>query len=409
MISHDKYGLNVSAYGNAVAAWAEGLENSLSFDASGIPALQMAVELAPDFALAHATLAHQQMVQGLHAKADASLAKAIDLYQVVSDREASQIEVLAATMQYKNTALELALAHLENWPLDVFVFSLVIGPFGLLAVSEERSWRTGCLSLLEKYQKDWPSDDWWYLSNLGYALAECGQTAAANDVALQAWQSKPSGHCAHTLSHVHYEQGDARHGQKFLQEWLSRHRRESVHASDMRHHLVWHEALYELEHGTATQAWMTQLYEMEFDPKISDPMPLVTFADNVSFLWRCSLYNIPLNTKFSHSMFYYGLEHFPDLGYIFVDVHRVLVTALLGLDSNVNQLRSDIQQLKQTADAVYLNRLLDGAVAFTHENYSYAARCLEPILDETVHIGGSNLQRNVVHQTYARAKRLTLL
>jgi len=271
LISHDKYGMGVSANGNAVAVWRDGLEAGLSLDASGIPELQAAVELAPDFALAHTSLARQQMQYGMRAEALQSLTNAIDLYHLVSEREASQIVVLASTMEHKSNALELALAHLEQWPLDIFVFSLVVGPFGLLALSEQPCWRTGCLALLEKYRSVWPSNDWWYLSALGYALAECEQLDEAYDLATQAWQAKPTGNCAHTLSHVLHAQGDEKRGQDFLQEWLLQHRQETEYASDMRHHLAWHQALHGLQHGTATQQWMTQLYELEFDPKISAP------------------------------------------------------------------------------------------------------------------------------------------
>lgn len=395
--SNDLYGLHVSNAGPALDAWQQGLHCADTFDASGIAELRLAVEQAPSFALAHAALAKQQMFHGFAEDSRASLATAQALVREVSSRESSLIHVLTASLNFQDNALKIALAHIDQWPLDRFVFSLIVGPFGLLAFSQKHDWRETCLSLLLHHQKDWPKDDWWYLSALAFSKAECGLVEEAETLALNAWERSANGNCAHSLSHVYKEQDNAVSGTEFLKTWQN----DYGVSSDMRHHLVWHLALLELEGGAADRESMENLYRNEFDPAAADPMPLTTYSDNASILWRCSLNKIPLDLSFVQQTLDYGKYHYPELGFGFVDMHRVLLTALLGRESEVISLRSEI--LKQDKPK-YLQSLMSAALAFTAGDHADVKRYLEPILGESVLLGGSNPQRAIVIETFNAAK-----
>lgn len=394
----DFYGMSVSHSGSALDTWQAGLHCADTFDASGIAELSQAVKLAPDFALAHAALAKQQAFHGLVDDSKNSLASAQALVGDVTDREASLINILSATMSFQENALPMALIHIEQWPLDRFVFSLVVGPFGLLAFSQQSDWREKCLALLLHHQKEWPKDDWWYLSALGFSKAECGATAEAEDLGQRAWEQSANGNCAHTLSHVYKEQNDTPKGVDFLTAWLQDHQTNS----DMRHHLTWHLALLSLDSGSVNQASMTQLYRDEFDPDISDPMPLTTYSDNASILWRCALHNIPLDLSFVEQTLGYGKHHYPELGFGFADMHRVLLTALSGNEDEVTSLRTEI--LRQD-DPDYLKNLLNGVLAFTESDFASAKHYLQAVLNDTVLLGGSNPQRGVILETIIAAQK----
>ena len=409
----DNYGYTISTSGPAVDAWLEGLEAGFSFDSSGIEQHTKALELAPDFALAHAALARQQLIHGQRGQAFASLDKANSLSVKVGAREASQIAVLSASMHYQADALALALAHIDRWPLDITVFSMVVGPFGMLAFSGQAAWREDSLALLQKYQQKWPNEDWWYQSALAFALAESAQNSNSENKAMtkldfaqkkaeQSWQQKPTGNCAHTLSHIHFEQNDVKGGRAFLHDWLT----SFGQTSDMRHHLVWHDVLYELNSGEMNHVSMTELYQTEFDPKVADPMPLTTFADNASFLWLCCLHGYRFDAAYASQMIDYADQYFPSLDFSFAAVHRVLITALFGADSTTESLRSSILGLEDTRSVNYLEQLLTAATAFTFGDHSECASHLQPLLQETVLIGGSNPQRAIVQKTYDRAKQL---
>ena len=404
----DSYGLEVSAAGPAVDAWLEGLQAGFSFDNSGIEQHSRALELAPDFALGHATLARQFQIHGQREAAHKSLARACSLDAHVNEREASQINIIRASMQFQTDTLDLALAHIERWPLDITVFSMVIGPFGLLAFSGRETWRDDCVALQQKHRQTWPSEDWWYQSALAFALAEAAgpdnhsQLGAALEEAEQAWQIKATGNCAHTLSHAYHELDDVRNGRAFLQEWCASYGQ----SSDMRHHLVWHDALHEFDLGAPDAKAMTALYEAEFDPAVADPMPLTTFSDNASFLWRCCLHGAPLDTRFAQQTLAYAEEHFPSLEFGFAAVHRILVTALLGSDIETKALTTAIDDLEAKRNASYFEQLLTGAIAFTQGDYGKSQTILGPQVAHTVLMGGSNPQRAIVQQTYERAKEL---
>lgn len=396
--ANDLYGMPVSNSGTALDIWQAGLHCADTFDASGIAELSQAVKLAPNFALAHAALAKQQMFHGFVDDSKISLTAAQALVSKVTDREASSIDVLTATMNFQANALQMALTHIDQWPLDRFVFSLIVGPFGLLAFSQQADWRESCLSLLLHYQQHWPEDDWWYLSALAFSKAECGATTDAEDFGRRAWEKSPNGNCAHSLSHVYKEQDDTAKGVDFLSTWLH----DDQSSSDMRHHLVWHLALLNLESGSTDKAAMDQLYRNEFDPNISDPMPLTTYSDNASILWRCGLHNMPLELSFVEQTLDYGKHHYPELGFGFVDMHRVLLTALSGRAEEIASLRTEI--LRQD-NPDYLQNLLNGALAFTESDFASVKQYLQPVLNETVLLGGSNPQRGIVLETFNAAQK----
>ena len=149
--------------------------------------------------------------------------------------------------------------------------------------------------------------------------------------------------CAHTLSHVFKEKDDTEQGIQFLSTWLA-----NEHSSDMRHHLAWHLALLNLEGGSINKKSMDRLYREQFDPNVADPMPLTTYSDNASILWRCCLNKIPLDSSFVEQSLNYGKRYYPELGFSFVDMHRVLLTALSGKEEKVAELRESLVSLDQS-------------------------------------------------------------
>lgn len=398
-MSEDPYGLKVSSSGPAFDAWLSGLDASLAFDKSGITELENAVSLDPDFALAYATLARQQFNYGFQQEARSSLDKALAVTDSITAREASQVNVAEAAMRYNPKALEIARAHLEEWPTDVFVFSHIVGPFGLLAFSGRQNWRSECVDVLEHYRHHWPEDDWWFLATLAFSLAETGSLDQAEIAAQRALQIRPTGNCAHSMSHVHFEQEAADTAYAFLDQWISRHGRNS----DMRHHLIWHTALLDLEEGKASHESMLDLYRRELDPKVSDPQPLTTFSDNAAILWRCAAHGMPLPQEFAIDTFEYGERHYPAVGFPFADIHKIISSILTHPQDPGEELLNQLGQLEDRKTADLMTGLWQGFTAFAGEDYSAAVDWLQPLLTETVRLGGSNPQRRIVEETYFAA------
>jgi hypothetical protein len=169
----------------------------------------------------------------------------------------------------------------------------------------------------------------------------------------------------------------------------------------MRHHLVWHLALLDLESGRANSASMEELYRQEFDPEISAAMPLDNYADNASILWRCLLHDVEMDKGFARQTLDYGKQHFPDVGFSFADMHRVLLTALIGESGETDELRTILAA--KDSDG-FLSGILKAAVAFTQNDFKQAQDQFHCLLADTMLLGGSNPQRGVILESYNAAK-----
>jgi hypothetical protein len=168
---------------------------------------------------------------------------ALTLSAADTGREASAVRLLHLAMEDRNAAMAGALEHLEDWPCDAIVFSLLIGPFGLFSSSGRRDWREASLALMERHRPALPADDWWFLSNLSFSQAEAGQSALALEIGEHALGLRSTGLAAHSVSHAQLELGMKDEGLRFARDWLAGPGR----ASDMRHHISWHAAVFEYD------------------------------------------------------------------------------------------------------------------------------------------------------------------
>jgi len=257
----DSYDLEFScASEEALQAYLTGLEIARGFDAPGISELQQATIHDEDFALAHAALARQLQIHGFASEAMEHSAKSVSLKAGTTPREQSAIEVAAAAASFKPEALSMARSHVDVHPQDIFVLSYIVGPFGLLAFSGAHDWREQSMTLLKETAAAYPADDWWHITARSYAGAETGELKQARADGERAWAIRETGNCAHSLAHVHFEDGALDEGAAFINDW------ENVHGdtSDMRHHLLWHLVLLGREGGGDADELM-KMYEEELD------------------------------------------------------------------------------------------------------------------------------------------------
>ena len=398
----DNYDLELScASANACSAYLAGIDNALRLDHPGIRELTEAVDRDPDFALAHAALARQLQIHGLTEKVAGHLDRAVSLKPAATRREQSAIDVIVAAAHFREDALKLASRHTEEFPRDIFILSHIVGPFGLLAFSGQRAWREENVALLDALKNSYPADDWWYLSTLSFTAAEVGDLVAARKYGEHAWRLSENGNCAHSLAHVHFEEAAVDEGMDFIDKWLGTRGVDS----DMRHHLVWHLALLLREQG-APASELLAIYERELDPRVSDPMPLSTFSDNAALLWRCSLSGLEIPADIRQDLADYADRHYPDNGFAFADIHRIMSTALHDSDAERRALADGISRAKDysgTRLGVALVRYAEGFYAFASRDFATAIERLEPVVADSVLLGGSNPQRRIVEETYRAA------
>ena len=289
-MNRDRYDLPLTTVSESAAAfYRDGVDRMLSAWHGAAEAFDRAIAEDPAFALAHIARArlHQVNMEATEARAKASQARA--LATAASRRERQHVEIMAATIEGKpGMALTGAEQHLDEFPRDALILSLLLGAFGLYAFSGRADHDAAKLAICERHAGHY-GEDWWFLSYLGWSHTEAGHAGTGRTLTERAMALRPeNANAAHALSHALFEQGDAAEGRQFLSTWLPAHEG----ASFLHAHLWWHVALTALEAGDLDGAF--GIYQRHFTPPDSRYPPLNVFTDATSLLWRLSLAGRPV-------------------------------------------------------------------------------------------------------------------
>ncbi len=359
---HDGHGLALSTRsGEARDAYVEAIDRILALRAGVDEALARALRADPGFALAHAASGRWLQMRGDGPAARDALARAGELAAGADPRERGHVAVLARIAAGDAAgALAAARAHLDAWPRDALVLSTCSSVFGLIGLSGRPDREAEQLSLLERLAPH---------------------------------------HAAHVLAHALYEADDDARTLRELHAWLPGYPRESPLAC----HLWWHAALCELAAGRADR--VASILVEEVLPDASRSLPLNTYTDGVSLLWRASVAGLSTDPAHWRAMRAFGERRWPSPG-VFVDVHHALALAGCG---DAEALRAYVATLDE---ALAGGRLAAGAVvpaiaraaaAWLDGDRARTAALLEPVLDDVVRIGGSRAQRDLVLRTAVAA------
>ena len=417
MSTTDRYGLPISASSDAaVAAYRDGVDLMLSAWTGADMALDRAIALDPDFALAHAARArlHFTYAQAPEAKARIAAAQAL-VARNGSERERSHVEILALAMQGQSAkSLTNALAHLDQWPRDAMILSLPLGAFGLFAFSGMRDHDQARVDLCERHARHY-GDDWWFQTYLGWSHTENGNHATGRDLTQRALdQRRENANAAHALAHAMFEDGSTAAADALITEWLPCYDRRGI----LHGHIFWHQALAALENGDADRA--LAIYADRIQPSVSHAVPLNAMTDCASLLWRFRLSNHHVPQHFWSDIANYSERAFPQAGITFADVHMAFVAAATGnrnaLDSRLAALEKRLADGKLAAGAV-VPAICRATLAFADGDHAGCVRHLEPLATDVMRVGGSHAQREIIEdmlivaliKSSEPAKALTLL
>jgi hypothetical protein len=392
----DRYGLQVSTRSDAAATlYRCGVDLVLSAWPGAAAALDASITADPDFALAHLARAR---IHQMHSEIPAALAaakRARTLVVTASSREQSHVHAIASAIEGQaSSAITAAEAHLEAWPRDALVLSMLLGAFGLYAFSGRADHDAARVAICERHARHYGAD-WWFLTYLGWSHTEAGNPGAGRALTQQALDLRSANaNAAHALSHALFELGEHDASQAFIDGWLPNYDRAGI----LNGHLCWHLSLLALERGDAASA--LKLYEERIRPAVSHAAPLNAFTDSASLLWRASLMSdAPLQEQWRETAAY-ATQMFPKPGLAFADVHHALTAGATGDVSQSRVLKLAAMQTDgQLAAGAVVVHLSRGLEAFAGGDYTAAITLLEPALADAVRIGGSHAQRELLEDT----------
>jgi tetratricopeptide (TPR) repeat protein len=396
-MQRDRYDLPLTTGSDCAAAlYRDGVDRILSAWYGADDAFDKAIIEDPSFALATIARARVHQLNMEIAEARAKAAQARELAATATRRERQHVEILAAAIEGQpKVALTSAEQHLEEFPRDALVLSLLLGAFGLYAFSGRADHDAARLAICERHARHY-GEDWWFLTYLGWSHTEAGnvgfgRTTTERAIALRL----ENGNAAHALSHALFEQGDTAAGRTFLSAWLPAHE----HASFLHCHLSWHVALTALEAGDLDAA--LAIYEQHIRPSNCRYPPLNVFTDCASLLWRLSLAGKTGLEPHWQDVAVYGDRFFPRAGAHFADVHYALVAAATGAEGLKARL-ADLEVLEASGKLAPGSSAIDlcrGMRAFAQGDNESAIRILEPLMPSIARIGGSHAQRELWEDT----------
>ncbi len=407
----DSWGLTLTTSDEAAEAYRDGVDRMLSYRLGVEEALGRAIELDPQFALAHAQLGLFHLFRGEGRRAAELANRAHELAENATPREQRHAAILGATARGKaSEAPALIDEHLRETPRDAPIVLQWLGGnfYGGGVEKRER--------MLEQFDALAPAfgDDWWFLSWHAFANHEMDELETARQLVERSLNlRRQNGQAAHAMSHVFFESHDLDGGADFIGEWLA----EFPERAGFHRHLTWHQALFLLATGRRSAA--LELHDDAIRPGADvQGDALGAVADAASLLWRCRLHDtvgggsngaLALQSTLQSTwqpIAELAEQAFPRPGTAWVDVHRAMALAALGDQVGIGNMLDGLNEAAErghpTAGDV-VAPVVEALAAFGQGDYESAAKGLADIRELLVSLGGSNAQRDVFEETLVEA------
>src|SRR5258708_19618295 len=174
-MNRDRYDLPLTTVSDSAAAfYRDVVDRILSAWYGAGEAFDRAIAEDPAFALAHIARARIHQMNMEVTEARAKTAHARQLAATASERERQHVEIMAAAIEGKpSMALTGAERHLDRYPRDALVLSLLLGAFGLYAFSGRADHDAAKLAICERNAGHY-GEDWWFLTYLGWSHTQAG-------------------------------------------------------------------------------------------------------------------------------------------------------------------------------------------------------------------------------------------
>jgi hypothetical protein len=241
------------------------------------------------------------------------------------------------------------------------------------------------------------------LSMHAYALQECGDYGAAEQVALRALELEPLDlRAEHTLLHVYEMLGQPAEGLRWARRHAMRWNGQQGDEAAAGHHLWWHVALFFVALHQPQRAVAVHDRRLQQDS-------VAGLIDASALLWRLHLERFELGSRFK-TLAARWAAYAEDAHCAFNDLHAMMAFAgAERWDLAQRLLAAQERRLARPAGANRdMTRLVGypacrALLAFARGDYGAAEALLRSLPPVAHRIGGSHAQRDVLHLTRAAA------
>ena len=381
----------------ALQAYDHAVDCQLHAWPGALAAVDLAIEHAPAFALAHSTRALLLQSAGRGVEAREASTQALLFAKAVTGREQSHIGIINLMLEGRSAvALQNVRTHAEQWPLDALVISLALGAFGLIAFSGQADHDQQRFDFVQKLVPHYPNDHPWLLSHRGWVLIETNRPEAGLPFVSRSLKLRSAnGNAAHVMMHARFELNEPERAMNFAKTWLAQYPDTAM----LFGHIHWHTALCELELGQTDEA--IERLRTVIEPHLAYAPPLVGMTDTTSLLWRLKLQG--LNDLSWRAAEKFAQDKFANGGNVFAELHLAMLAAGTGQPSALEASRLRLQKHADAGHGGASSALgwVDGLASWLARDVSTARQALNRCVKHSVTLGGSHAQRTVIEQTLA--------
>lgn len=381
----------------AVALYQHAIDLILGSESGAAQALDKALELDKNFALASAAryyVGKDIGEPGINVYRELAQNSSLN----ATDWERQHIDILIGLIDQPRDTQEKALVYIDTTPSDLLVVSQLTGsiffyggPKKLETVLEVLESVAGVLA-----------DDWAFLARLGFAASEAGQRHRGRELIERALDIRPQAlYSIHGLAHVLHDDNLAQQSAMALQDWLTVHGT-GARNGQMYGHVQWHLALSEWQIGNRDAAM--QRYLSYCAPTTTTCGPVLTLADCGGFLLRDYLQSGQVRGLGSDVLTHID-SVWQMMGHPFIALHVAGLYASAGDVEGLNRCREHILAMPLGANRDISLALVSSLTDFVMGNYLQASQTLATISSgDRIGIGGSNVERILVELIELNAK-----
>ena len=403
-MAKDQQGLALGGAPELAAAFDRAIADYYGLTGDPVGVLKSALARDPGFALGGVAIAALYMIGGFrgdHPEVMRALGAAERGIGRASERERRH---LAAAKAWAQGETSLAILGWEgiliDHPTDALALRLVQDAYFFLGRS------AAIRDCVERVMPAWDHGNplaSFILGLYAFGLEETGDLKRAEDFGREALACNPRDAWAtHALTHVMETANRHEEGVAFLKST----RANWAPAHFMAHHNGWHLALFLIEQGRFDE--LLADYDRFTAPKLADDATLDR-VDAASLLWRLELAGVDVGDRWAPVADTW-MAHVDDHLLAFNDLHCAFAAARSPDRDHVSRLSrslDDYQRLgsgdNRQVTAEVGRRLIDGALAFASGDYGRAVEAILPVCDDSVRIGGSHAQRDIINLTLIAA------